>query len=1014
MSFLNPPERDTQNKVIALFSQELGYTYYGNLEQREDNSNLHEDELRRFLHTQGHAEGYVNGAIEKLRSATRSAGNLYEVNKHVYMLLRYGATVSLSHDDRSPTIPLIDWEQPQNNRFGIAEEVTLKGENTRRPDVVLYINGIAIGVLELKRATVPVIEAIGQCRSAQQDRFVSSFFTTVQLVLAGNASEGLRYGTTGTEAKYFLRWKEDGAATGVNRFALFDELAQLCQPRRLLELLNHFVLFDAGVKKLPRPHQFFGVNAALTRIAQGTGGVIWHTQGSGKSLTMVLMARRLLETDAHNRIVVVTDREELDKQIKDVFTDAGKDVQRATSGRDLMQLLELPQHRIISTLVHKFGRRGVDDLEELIKQLRQHPPQVSGRIIVFVDECHRTQSGRLHKLMKAVLPDALFIGFTGTPLLKTDKQTSLEVFGSYIHTYKFNEAVRDGVVLDLQYEARDIAQELSSPNRVDNWFEAKTQGLNPFGKAKLKQQWATMQKVLSSKSRMEKIVADITTDFGTRPRLSNGGGNAILVAGSIYEACKYYTLLNNRESPFKNKCGIVTSYNPSKRDVVTGDMENNTETEREYIFNTYTELLNGLSTEAYETAVKKKFTDEPAQMQLIIVVDKLLTGFDAPPCTFLYIDKHMQDHGLFQAICRVNRLHGDDKQFGYIVDYKGLFRKMERAVGVYTSELDYDKFTPEDCDILIDERRKRSRELLEKELDALARHCEPVPVPRGTFEYMRWFCGDMDNAQEQETKTPLRHLFYRLVRALVNAHANLADGYVSAGYTREEYEQIGRRCDDYVALTLVLRNSAGENFDGRMYEADMRYMIDIYLNARDPRLLMAFQDDVTLLDLIAASGIDKVLADELKAMRAQPEVITEMVVQNIRLKISRDEMQNPAFFERMSQRLNQILEQQRQESITYEKILKELEKLVKEMHNGSQQQYPPAINTQDLRTLYNNLNHNEKLALDIHHMVLNVRADNWRNHDFNKRELEEGLYHILQNETETDRIFALLVNDTDY
>jgi len=312
--------------------------------------------------------------------------------------------------------------------------------------------------------------------------------------------------------------------------------------QRLIELMHDFVLFDGGVKKLPRVHQYFGIKAAQDHVHRREGGIIWHTQGSGKSIVMVLLAKWILENKPDARVVIITDRDELDKQIKDVFTDAGHPMTRATSGRDLMSKLGQATPRLLCSLVHKFGKKNVEDFEQFIEELKAQPSPTVGEIFVFVDECHRTQSGKLHRTMKALMPNAVFIGFTGTPLLKKDKQTSMEVFGGYIHTYKFSEAVEDEVVLDLVYEARDIDQSLGSEDKIDAWFEAKTRALNDWQKAALREQWGTMQKVLSSRSRMERVVEDIIFDFSVKPRLSNERGNAILVASSIYEACKYFDL----------------------------------------------------------------------------------------------------------------------------------------------------------------------------------------------------------------------------------------------------------------------------------------------------------------------------------------------------------------------------------------------------------------------------------------------------------------------------------------
>ncbi len=686
-------ERQTQNRVITLFRDELGYRYLGDWTHRDNNSNIEEELLTAYLSKRGYSTAQIAKALHSLRTEANNPNrSLYENNKMVYSLLRYGLNAKVAADENAENIKFIDWDYPDLNDSAIAEEVTLKGKQDRRPDLVLYINGIALGVLELKSSRASIGEGIRQLISNQSPEFNAWFFSTIQFAFAGNDSEGLRYGTISTGEKYFLKWKEDEKDD--SRFKLDKYLLKICNKARFIELMHDFVLFDGGVKKLPRVPQYFGIKAAQKYVDADQGGIIWHTQGSGKSIVMVLLAKWILENKPKARVVIVTDRDELDKQIEGVFKDSGEKIKRTSSGRDLMSQLAQATPRLLCSLVHKFGKKHVDNFEAFIQDLAAQPSQTVGEVFVFVDECHRTQSGKLHKIMKALMPQAVLIGFTGTPLLKKDQQTSLEVFGGYIHTYKFSEAVDDKVVLDLVYEARDIDQSLGSTDKIDGWFDAKTKGLNDWQKAALREKWGTMQNVLSSASRMNRVVCDIVFDFVVKPRLSSQRGNAILVASSIYDACKYYTLF--QKTSFKGRCAVVTSYNPQSSDMTKEDTGANTETDKQFIYDTYSQLLKDVfansgmtKTETYEERAKELFKHEPATMQLLIVVDKLLTGFDAPSCTYLYIDKRMQDHGLFQAICRTNRLYGEDKDFGYIVDYKDLFKKVENAIAVYTSELDH-------------------------------------------------------------------------------------------------------------------------------------------------------------------------------------------------------------------------------------------------------------------------------------------------------------------------------------
>ena len=345
-------------------------------------------------------------------------------------------------------------------------------------------------------------------------------------------------------------------------------MSQLCGKERLLEIIHDFIVFDAGVKKICRHNQYFGVKAAQARVKRREGGIIWHTQGSGKSLTMVWLAKWIREHVTDARVLLITDRTELDEQIEKVFKGVSEDIHRTRSGADLVSVLNTSDEWLIASLIHKFGAAEEGDVDTFVEDIRSHLPKdfhAKGDIFVFVDECHRTQSGKLHEAMKELLPGAMLIGFTGTPLLKSDKQQSVETFGPYIHAYKYDEAVKDGVVLDLRYEARDIDQNITSQAKIDQWFDIKTRGLTDVAKAQLKQRWGTMRRVLSARDRLEKIVADILFDMETRDRLKSGRGNAILVSGSIRSACRFFDLLQQTE--LAGKCAIVTSYRPTLADI---------------------------------------------------------------------------------------------------------------------------------------------------------------------------------------------------------------------------------------------------------------------------------------------------------------------------------------------------------------------------------------------------------------------------------------------------------------
>jgi type I restriction enzyme, R subunit len=952
------------------------------------------------------------------------------VNFYVYSLLRYGVQVKTIAGENTKTVQIIDWKNPEANQFAIAQEVTIQGKREKRPDIILYINGIAIGVLELKNSRKDIGEAVRQSITNQQSEFIGAFFSTIQLVFAGNDSEGLSYGSIGTPEKYFLKWKEDEQDN--SRYKLDKYLLKLCDKHRIIDLIYNFILFDGGRKKLPRVHQYFGIKAAQSYIHRREGGIIWHTQGSGKSITMVLLAKWVLENNSNARIVIVTDRDELDKQIEGVFQEAGETIHRTNNGRDLMTQLGKATPRLLCSLVHKFGRRDVKDFDRFIADLANQPSSTVGEIFVFVDECHRTQSGKLHRTMKALMPNSVFIGFTGTPLLKQDKATSLETFGAYIHTYKFSEAVTDEVVLDLVYEARDIDQKLGSEARVDAWFDAKTSGLNDWQKAALREQWGTMQKVLSSRSRIGRVVSDIIFDFSVKPRLNDDRGNAILVAASIYEACKYYEAF---QVGFKSKCAVITSYNPQSQNITTEDTGANTETDKQFIYNLYTELLKDISarpnmtkTETYEEQVKELFKNQPANMKLLIVVDKLLTGFDAPSCTYLYIDKKMQDHGLFQAICRVNRLDGEDKNVGYIVDYKDLFKKVENAIAVYTSELD--NSGGENSQILLQDRLTKGREKLDNALEAIDLLCEPVQPPREALDYIHYFCGNTEIPDDLAATAPQRVTLYKSVAALVRAYANIADELPAAGYSTAEIYRIKNQLDKYLNLREIIRKNSGESIDLKAYEADMRHLIDTYIEASEPRKISPF-DNIPLLELLGKIGIEKAIDTLPDGIKNNREAVAETIENNVRSKIVKANLSDPAYYEKMSALLDEIIADRKTKAIEYEEYLIKVAELSKQVMVGKADNTPVQLNTPGKLALYNNLLNKATstqaivaeagnsygsiaMAIEIDTKIKDVRSDNWRGNKSKEQQIKAALYEILKEFDEVERIFLIIQQQHEY
>jgi type I restriction enzyme R subunit len=448
-------EKETQNRVIKLFKDTLDYTYLGNWKDRE-NRNIEVGFVKIYLNEAGYSDTLINKVINEFVSlAGNQQLNLYDLNKGVYSALRYGIKVRENPWEAPKTVMLIDWDIAENNHFYIAEEVTVKSNNSKRPDIVLYVNGIALGVLEIKRSTVSVNEGIRQNIDNQKETFIKQFFATIGLIMAGNDSEGIAYGVIDTKEKYYLSWKEDCTALDelskkvrflgeTVDYKLDKNIISLCEKNRFIEVIHDFLVFDRGIKKACRTNQYFGVKAAQARINRREGGIVWHTQGSGKSLTMVWLTKWIKENKKDSRILVITDRAELDEQIEKVYTGIDENIYRTKSGKDLINKLNEATPVMMCSLIHKFGRHSGEvsdkDYDNYIEEIKQSLPKEfrpKGDIYVFVDECHRTQSGKLNKAMKAIIPNAVFIGFTGTPLIQKDKESSMEIFGTYIHTYKF-------------------------------------------------------------------------------------------------------------------------------------------------------------------------------------------------------------------------------------------------------------------------------------------------------------------------------------------------------------------------------------------------------------------------------------------------------------------------------------------------------------------------------------------------------------------------------------------------
>ena len=1076
------PERAVQDRIVRLLHSRLGYDYLGDLSNR-DNPCLDQQVLKDFLvGRQKLTPAQADRAIAELakRMVCTGHGDLYNVNKEVYFTLRFPLPIPTEPGKPMKQVYFIDWANPLENTFAVAEEVTVRRQvaanGHRRPDVVIWVNGIALCVIELKKANVSVAEGIRQHYRNQQEGEIPAFFAAAQLLMAGNESEGLKYATTLTPEKYWVKWVElartrasaepcrtwqgaepKGSRQGAEpNGALLDRaFTQMLAKERLLGFIHDGVVFDGGVKKVMRPAQFFALEAAKPRIMRKESGIIWHSQGSGKSLTMVWLAQWIKEHRPNARVVIITDRDELDRQITNGFKEAGESPYRATSGSDLIATLNESKKWLITTLIHKFGAgnspargraqnlaahgraqnnavateesarerrlRGERPVSVYMKELAERLPpgfKAKGDVFVFVDECHRTQGGVMNLAMKKIMgPDVMLIGFTGTPLLKSEKGalTSYANFGPFIHTYKFDEAVADGVVLDLRYEARDVEQDLAQGATFDALFEHKTQNLLPSKKEELKKRWARMQHLFSAKERIQRIVTDICMDMGLKPALREGWGNAMLVCESVYQAYRFWAAFSDELSPLKGHCAVVASYEgeePGLSDGFTGEQL----TEAEYKYRMNRAMRGDKSPEDFEEWAKKEFIDHPATMKLLIVVDKLLTGFDAPPATYLYIDKKMVDHNLFQAICRVNRLNGERKRYGYIIDYKHLFESIKGAVADYTGGA-FENFEKEDVDGLLKGRLEEGRKALEAALERCDVLSEPVLPPKGLDEYCDYFAargeaqnpargelertrqgaeqGGADDTQNPEAGVRLREDFYQACIAAVRAWSDIAQETDEAGYSAEEAEALKEKVRRYDTLREAIMKRMGDYVDLKLYDAEMRALLDNFVTAKHATKLADLEDfsflDMIQLDKNGEGSVDPDFKDEVGGERG----VAETLVANVRRYIFRKKETNPAEYDKFSERINRLLEDYRKEKIEYGKLLAEIAKMARELKDGKAA-VDPRLDSEAKRNLCDNLGGDVELALKVYGAVDANAKPGFRKNAIRRRKVERAIEDALQ------------------
>jgi type I restriction enzyme R subunit len=1059
-------ERDYQNALIKRFHDELKYDYLGNWQYAKgdtvnclgkQNSPILDDEVRAFLKSKERTDMQIEDVLTQLKSKARlgdpKMSSLMQCNTDLYETLIMGIKSRPSPEENHEDVMLFDFEKAINNHFTIAEEVSyidpLLGKN-KRPDLVVYVNGIALAVIELKRSLVNYEEGIKQHLSNERD-FIPSFFTTTQFTIASNDGVDFRYGTIGTPLKFWCKWKKDTNKLGEG-LSEKEAYSMFFDKENFMHLFRYGVLNDGGIKKVLRPHQFYAIMAAADRMPKKESGVIWHSQGSGKSLTMVALASYIRANYSNPRVVVITDRKELDIQLANTFIKGGNKLHRAVSCSDLLNTLNQGSEWLICSLIHKFGVHSTDDeaekdesgtkvnLDEYLKELEAIISQNYGNnfsvkgdnIFVFVDECHRTQSGRLHEAMRAIMgKEVMLIGFTGTPLLKKDKgdplnrikSMSVRTFGPYIHKYLHRQAVEDKVILDLQYEYRNVEQQITSKEKVDQKLAALTAGreLTPEQQQMIEDRWATLERIYSTKERIERIGYSILDDvnYGL---LKHDWCNAMLVAGSIYQAYRYYEFFSH--SDLAGRCAVVTSYDPMDSDIANNSADNNKTTEAKYKYDWAKKSFNDAgvkNADEYEEWAKRIFTKRPAQMKLLIVVNKLLTGFDAPSATILYIDNEIKDHNLFQAVCRVNRL-GEDikddngnvivkthKEFGRIIDFKNLFNCIEDAVTKFNDGVGFDGLDDVDIEDLL-------FCAVDKCKDKLLAAKEAYEGLKGIWETKG--LKDIENlavyyTTEYDCEAPAkdrRDVMYSITGGMVTAYNNMSDYFSKTDFTPEQINQFAKLSREAGTIQRKVRQKSGDDFDPRTLDPDMRQLLDQHIRAEDAETFIPSTADFSFLDLISDStDIEEATEEAIKQAGSNANGAAEVIEGKARRVNtdwnSGDEEEQRAF----SEKLQALLDKLKQNNATAREKVKALIEHILSIKHGSDA--PDALTTKRMKAMWNNraawnAPEDKNEAIDIikkvDDFIFKNAGRNWQDPDSNASwDLREDLQALLPTFSET-------------
>lgn len=920
----------SQRPALALF-EVMGYTYISPADCDKQRGSRYHVLLRDILRGQlRRLNRYAYAGAENEFSAANIeramedldeplTDGLVRTSEKIYDALLLGKSYPETVGDGkmlSFNLRYIDWDNPQNNMFHVTEEFAVDSrdrQHNARPDIVLFINGIPFAIIECKAPHIPVDEAVGQMIRNQQAAYIPQLFKFAQLVVATNKN-AVKYATAGTPKKFWSIWKEQDTEWLQTRLkALVPDrmpteqdrnIVSLFSPERVYELIRYFILFDANVKKVCRYQQFFAVREIMKTIAESDehgnrqSGVIWHTQGSGKSLTMVMLAKYILMElkDCHPRVVIVTDRKELDAQIAATFAHTRLTPARATSGRHLVELVNSARADVITSIINKFNTVE-----------RQEVKNPSRDIFVLVDESHRSNYGLMATRMRSVFPNACYIGFTGTPLMKSEKNTMAR-FGRLIHKYTIRDGVEDGAIVPLIYEGRFVEQKVDEEN-IDLWFKQTTRRLTEAQREDLRRKWSSIRRLTSTDARIKRIALDISEHF--IEGYKDTGFKAMLATNYKRDAIRY---LQCFEQFGDLSCAVVISPPDMREGVDDAD-----EGADDLVVSFWNKMMQQYGdADRYEEAIKNRFCD--GEIDILIVCSKLLTGFDAPLCQVLYIDKELKEHGLLQAIARTNRLH-EGKDYGLIVDYRGLIEKLDTAMDMY-SGAGLENFDGGDLkgvvvDVMsaIGNLRSAYTQLVE------------LFAPVGSIsdaEAVEVFLADDNVRQDFYT---LLCAFGRALHLVLNAE----QAYNALGKEeRQKYQ------DTFIFFSKVRRSvklQYCDAIDNAEYEPLMQNLLDTHLSVAGLKKI------TSPIDILNKDDFEKEL-EELGSLRSKADAIASRMTRSISEK--RDE--NPAYYDSFSKRIRDALALYKEKVISEAEYLAKMRTIMGDYHAGrSTVSYPERI-----------------------------------------------------------------------